>query len=366
VTRVLEVLGQSTGGVGKHVSEVVKALDGSGGLTVDIAAPVDLRAPMPKAVIGVPIPGGMRGHARAVRRLRRTIVEGRYDLVHGHGLRAGMDAALAGRGAGVPALVTLHNLIVPEVSGGIGARVYRRIEPLVVGLSARTLVPSREMAERLAEDAPRFATRIEVLYAGVAEVAEPQRTRTDVRAELDVDDDAGLVVTVARLHPQKALSVMLEAIALVEEEAVLAIVGEGPSEDELRARSAALGLGPRVRFLGWRSNAADIIAAADVFCLSSVWEAVPLAAQEAVLVGTPVVATDVGGLDELITDGASGRLVPSGDPRALAAALRETLASDVDRKKFAEQARADYSMRFNRERILERLREIYVGYERRV
>lgn len=362
MTRVLEVLGQSTGGVGKHVAEVVKALDGTDGLAVDVAAPPDLRAPMPNPVIAVPIPGGLRGHFRAVRRLRRTIVEGRYDLVHGHGLRAGMDAALAARAAGVPALVTLHNLIVPEVSGGIGGRVYRRIEPLVVGLSARTFVPSREMAERLAADAPRFAPKIEVLYAGVAEVAKPKRARMDVRSELNVGD-GGLMVTVARLHPQKALDVMLEAVALVDD-AVLAIVGEGPAEGELRARSAALGLGRRVRFLGWRPDAADIVAAADVFCLSSVWEAVPLAAQEAVLLDTPVVATDVGGLDELITDGVSGRLVPPGDPRALAAALAETLASDVDRKRFAERARADYSMRFTRARILERLREIYLGHER--
>lgn len=366
MTRVLEVLGQSTGGVGRHVSEVVKALDGTAGLEVDIAAPPDLRAPMPKPVIGVPIPGGLRGHVRAVRRLRRTIVEGEYDLVHGHGLRAGMDAVLAARGAGVRSVVTLHNLIVPEVSGGVGARVYRRIEPLVVGLSARTFVPSREMAERLARDAPRLAPRIEVLYAGVAEVAEPKRARTDIRAELDVGDGAGLLVAVARLHPQKALSVMLEAVALVEEDAVLAIVGEGPSEDELRSRSAALGLGPRVRFLGWRSDAADIVAAAEVFCLSSVWEAVPLAAQEAVLLGTPVVSTDVGGLDELITDGVSGRLVPPGDPRALAGALDEMLASEVDRKRLADRARSDYSMRFSRERILERLREIYLGHEQRI
>ena len=360
--RVLEVLGQSTGGVGVHVAEIVKALDGTDGLELEIAAPADLRAPMPKAIVPVPVPGGLRGHGGAVRALRRVIGDGGYDLVHAHGLRAGMDTALAGRRAGVPVLVTLHNLIVPEVSGGLGARVYRRVEPFVVRLSTRTFVPSREMAERLAADAPRLASRIEVLYAGVGEVPEAVRSSSEVRAELGLTEDQKLVVTVARLHPQKAIDVMLRAVALGPDDVVIAVVGEGPLESELRALAAALGISGRVLFLGRRSDVHDLVAAADVFCLSSVWEAVPLAAQEAVLLGTPVVATDVGGLAELISDRVSGRLVPKGDARALAAALTEVLASDVERKRLAERARADYSERFSRDRILERLREVYIEH----
>ena len=80
------------------------------------------------------------------------------------------------------------------------------------------------------------------------------------------------------------------------------------------------------------------------------------------LLGTPVVSTDVGGVNELISDRTSGRLVPKGDARALAAALAEVLASDVERKRLAERARADYSKRFTRTRILERLREVYLEH----
>jgi glycosyltransferase involved in cell wall biosynthesis len=360
--RVLEVLGQSTGGVGMHVAEIVKALDGAHGFVLDIAGPGDLRSPMPKAIVPAPIPGGLRGHLGAVRALRRVIGEGGYDLVHAHGLRAGMDAALAGRRAGVPVLVTLHNLIVPEVSGGMGARIYRRAEPFVVRLSTRTFVPSREMAERLTADAPRLASKIEVLYAGVRGVPEPARSKGEVRAELGLTEDQKLVVTVARLHPQKAIDVMLRAVALGPDDVVLAIVGEGPLESDLRALAAALGTSGRVLFLGRRSDAHELVAAADVFCLSSVWEAVPLAAQEAVLLGTPVVSTDVGGLGELITDRVSGRLVRKGDARALAAALTEVLASDVERKRLADRARADHSKRFTRARILDRLREVYLEH----
>jgi glycosyltransferase involved in cell wall biosynthesis len=360
--RVLEVLGQSTGGVGIHVAEVVRALDGTDDLELDVAAPRDLQVPMPKQVRAVPIPGGLRGHLTAVRELQRVVDEGGYDLMHAHGLRAGMDAVLAGRRAGIPVLVTLHNLIVPEVSGGLAARLFRKVEPIVVRLSARTFVPSREMARRLAGDAPRLASKVEVLYAGVREVAEPVRSGAEVRAELGVGEEQKLIVTIARLHPQKAIDVMLRAIALGPEEVVLAVVGEGPLEQRLRGLSTQLGIEHRVLFLGWRPDANEIVAAADVFCLSSVWEAVPLAAQEAVLLGTPVVSTDVGGVGELIVDGVSGRLVPKGDVRALATALDEVLGSDVDRKRFADRARTDYSLRFGRDRILARLREVYLEH----
>jgi glycosyltransferase involved in cell wall biosynthesis len=364
VTKVLEVLGRSTGGVGKHVAEVVNALDGNSGLTLNIAAPADLLAPMPKDIVSAPIPDGLRGHPRAVRALRRLLDEGAYDLVHAHGLRAGMDAGLACRWASVPVLVTLHNLIVPEVAGGLRASLYRHIEPLVIRLSSRTFVPSRGMAERLADRSPRLAPKVEVLYAGVAEVTAPVRSRTEVRAELGLEEDQRLVVTVARLHPQKALDVMVGAMALMGGPHVLAIVGNGPSESELRLLCEELGVSDRVRFLGWRADATDLVAAADVFCLSSVWEAVPLAAQEAVLLGTAVVATRVGGIDELIIDGDSGRLVPKSDAASLARALQDVLASDVERKRFADRARADYPVRFTRDHIVGRLLRTYSEYAR--
>ncbi|MDQ3941231.1 MAG: glycosyltransferase, partial [Actinomycetota bacterium] len=117
----------------------------------------------------------------------------------------------------------------------------------------------------------------------------------------------------------------------------------------------------RVRFLGFRDDVADLIAAADAFSLSSVWEGVPLAAQEAVLLGTPVVATAVGGMDELVTDGVSGRLVPRDDPAALAAALQEVLGSDELRRSFAEKALRNLESNFSTEEMTERLSTFYRG-----
>lgn len=354
--RILEVLGRSGGGVGRHVAEIVKALDGDPDLSIDIAAPASSLVGMPKPVIDVDIPGGpVRGHRAAVRRLRSVFDDG-YDVIHAHGLRAAIDAGLARRGTGIPLIATLHNLVHPEVSGFVKVRLYRRAEPIAVRLATRTFVPSKEMAAHLRAATPAYAERIEVLHAMTGSPPVASRDRAEVRTELKVPPDGHLIVTVARLHPQKALPVLLAAAAILGPKVVLAVVGDGPQRSELEALAGA-----EVKFLGYREDAADYIAAADIFCLSSVWEAVALAAQEAVLLGTPVVATAVGGLAELITDGVSGRLVPPDDPAALAVALRDTLASEELRREFADRALADYRRNFSREAVLARLKDVYLN-----
>ena len=357
--RALQVLGQSTGGVGRHVADVVEALDGRRGLALDIAAPADLKAPMPKRWTPVPIPRGpLLGHRAAVAGLRSVIEEGGYRLVHGHGLRAGLDAAVAARLAGVPVMVTLHNLVRPEIAGRAHALLYSRMEPLVLSLSLRTLAVSEQMADHLLGVAPRSAAKIEVLHVGVGDRPTINRTRGEVRVALGLGDEP-LIVTAVRLVPQKNLSVMLRALAHLGSPAVLTVVGEGRLRASLQEEARALGVADRIRWLGWRKDVADFIAAADAFCLSSTWEAVPLAAQEAVLLGVPVVATDVGGLRELIRDGVSGRLVLTGDHRALAGALDEVLGNRSRAARLAAAALDHYEARFSRLGMLSRLEALY-------
>ena len=357
MTKVLEVLGRSAGGIARHVAEITAALDGSGDISVDIAGPPDLPVPMPKDVRPVVIPNGAFGHRRARSELRSIIASVRPDVVHAHGLRAGIDSALAAKRSGAHVVVTVHNLVRPEVSGRLKALAFKPAERMVVARADRVLAVSRDIANALSRG--RSGGEIEVLHLGIEPGRQPERSAADVRRELGLADDAGLVVTASRLSQQKALHVMIEA--MVEVNATLLISGEGPLEDELRSRAAVLDIADRVMFLGFRTDVADLIAAADVFCLSSVWEGVPLAAMEAVQLGTPVVATDVGGTGELIADRVSGRLVPPVDPSALAAAVTEVLADEDARRSYVEAARATLARDFSTERMLERLREIYVG-----
>ncbi|MDQ3767602.1 MAG: glycosyltransferase [Actinomycetota bacterium] len=366
--RVLEVLGRSAGGIARHVARVVEGLDGRDGLRIDVAGPGDLPVSMGVPVFEVVIPDGpVRGHPGAIKGLRSIIVRGRYDMVHAHGLRAGIDASLAVRGrrgrdgTGMQVLVSVHNLMRPDILGGPRALVYRRAEGLAVRLSDRTFAPSIEIAEHLRATVAGAADKIEVLHLGVGAAPAGLRPAAEVRRQLGLAATGRLVVTTARLAPQKALDVMLEALAQLPGNVMLVILGDGPLEGELRSLAARLGVADRARFLGWQDEVAGYVAAADVFCLSSRWEAVALAVQEAVVLGTPVVTTDVGGMGELISDRISGRLVPPGDPGALASALAEILASPEDGVRYAAAARARLARDFSTEAMLDRLRRAYIG-----
>lgn len=353
--RVLEVLPRSAGGIGRHVSEIVSALDGRNGIRIDVAGPA-MNVSMPKEMLAVDIPEGpVRGHGAAMRALGSLI--GRYDVVHAHGLRACLDVAPGAKTKRRPIVLTVHNLVRGDIAGRGKAFFYRWAEPLAVRMSARTLAPSQEIARHLREVAPRRREQIEVVYARAPE-PRTRRSARESRSEIGVADGRRLVVSAARLHPQKALNVMLRAVARLPEDVVLAIAGEGPLKEDLDLLAKTLGVDERVRWLGFREDAADFIAAADVFCLSSKWEAVALAAQEAVVLGTPVVATDVGGMGELVRDRVSGRLTPPNRPEALAEALLDALDPVVG-KRYADAARSDYARKFSTEGMLDRLDAIY-------
>lgn len=356
MTRVLQVLGNSTGGIARHVAQVTERLDGDG-FAVDVAGPPALPLQMPKPLHHVSIPNGpAKGHAAAIRRLREIVAAGGYDVVHAHGLRAGIDAALAARSSRTRVVLTVHNVVHPDVAGPARALLYKPAESLAVRLTDHTFAVSREIASRLRR-VRGVGRKVEVLYLGIGDAPEVTRGRDQIRRELAAEGP--LIVTASRLAPQKALHVMFDALARLDVPFTLAVLGTGPLEGNLREAAERAGVAGRVRWLGFRGDVADYIAAGDVFCLSSVWEGVPLAAQEAVLLGVPIVATSVGGMPELVDDAVTGRLVPPGDPAALASALRQVLSNDVLRTTFAAAAQTRLAERFSTEKMLARLAAEY-------
>jgi glycosyltransferase involved in cell wall biosynthesis len=259
----------------------------------------------------------------------------------------------------VPLFASVHNLVRADVAGRTRYSLLRWAEPLLLAVATRVFAASEEIARSLTRMAPRWAHKVEVLHLGVGEPPPVRRAAAEVRSELGLGPDHALVVTAARLAPQKALHVALRALASLPDRVDLAVLGEGPLEAELRAVARGLGLCERVRWLGWRTDVADFVAAADVFCLSSNWEACALAAQEAMQLGTVVVSTDVGGMPELIIDGRSGLLVPKGDDAALARALDKALSKPEMRTVLAAGARARLAESFSTEHMLGRLGTAY-------
>ncbi len=336
---VLLVLGPSGGGIGRHVLALGRGLCERGQDVVVVApsvtiAAVDFRG---AGLRVAPLEVGERPNPvrdlATLRRLRR--MAGRARLVHAHGLRAGALSVLACRWTGrphrrrrgAPVVVTMHNARLGE--GGLRGRLHAVLEALVARGAASVLVVSEDLGERMKGLGAR--------HVDLALVPAPSRAgsathgtdgavvRDAVRARLGVPDGVALLVCVARLAPQKGLPVLLDAVAHLPEgtrPVQVVLAGEGPMHGDLSADIAARDL--PVRLLGRRDDVPDLLAAADLVVVPSLWEGQPLVVQEALQAGAAIVATDAGGTAAVAGDAA--RLVPAADPSALAEVLGELLA----------------------------------------
>jgi glycosyltransferase involved in cell wall biosynthesis len=220
--------------------------------------------------------------------------------------------------------VTAHNAAV----GGPGVRAVHALLTTIVARGADAVLGvSGDLVAGLRAHGARDAERALV----PAPATSPRiRRREEVRAELGVPDDAALLLTVARLAPQKGLDTLTDALRLLHRRhpdlpLVAAVAGEGPLEPELR-RAADDGV--PLLLLGRRGDVPDLLAAADLVVSPSRWEGQPLNLQEALRAGAAIVATDAGGTREVT--GEAARLVRPGDPEALADAI-ETLVVDLGR-----------------------------------
>jgi glycosyltransferase involved in cell wall biosynthesis len=194
----------------------------------------------------------------------------------------------------------------------------------------------------------------------VPAVAVQRVDRMQVRRELDVD---GMLVvgTVANLRATKGWPDLLVAARHVLDEvgnACFVAVGQGPMEHEIEALHRSLRLGDRFRLMGYRTDAVRLMAGCDLFCLASHHEGLPVAVMEAMALGLPIVATDVGGVGELVVDQIHGRLVPPHQSDALANALIELL-TDEDRRAKAAEAVLAKATALSNEVAVRRIEAIY-------
>jgi glycosyltransferase involved in cell wall biosynthesis len=337
---VLLVLATSGGGVGRHVAQIAAGLAGSG-CEVRVAGPAETDGDFGFTAAGVgfePLRIAARprplADRRTVERLRSLAAEA--DVVHAHGLRAGALAVLAVRrlpaGRRPKVVVTLHNALV---SGGAIAVVHAVLERIVARGADVVLVVSKDLGEAIGR---RGARDVRPAVVPAPLLTPPGRTAEDVRRELGVPLGTALLVTIARLAPQKGLDVLLPAVGRLSESGVpvLAVVaGDGPLADRLNSEAAA-GAIP-LRLLGRRADVSDLLIAADVVVVPSRWEGQPLIVQEALLAGAAIVATDAGGTAAVAGDGAV--LVPPGDPIALADAVAGLLADPAAAQALRERAR---------------------------
>jgi glycosyltransferase involved in cell wall biosynthesis len=210
---------------------------------------------------------------------------------------------------------------------------------------------------------PRLRDRTEVLVQGVRldAVRAELGHRDATRAELGLDPGEIVVGTVANFRAQKDYPNLLAAARLLVDRGWpgrIVAVGQGPLEAEMRALHERLALGDRVLLLGQRADAVRVLAACDVFTMASDNEGLPVALMEALALGLPVAATNVGGIPDAVTDGVEALLVPPKQPAALADAIATLTGDDELRARMAAAALAT-GARFDIRNAVTRIEQIY-------
>ncbi len=392
--------GKDTGGMNVYVREVTRFL-GQCGVHVDVFTrsqdehvphvlhdlgygnrvvhiPAGPEVPMPKKELAAHLPEFADG-------IRRFAAEKgiRYDLIHSHYWMSGIAAESLKTEWGVPLVHMYHTLGLmknriarspAEMEGEYRINGERRVLQLADRIIAATLAEKSQLQFLYqANDA-----KISVIPPGVDTShfypIPMEEARENIGIQTNGDDR--LLLFVGRIEPLKGLDTLIRAIALMREQGVqcrvphyLAVVGGDPSasgenlDDEMsrvQALSRKFGLDELVLFLGKRAQDSlpYYYSAADVLIMPSHYESFGMVALEAMACGTPVVASQVGGLAFLVQDGVTGYVIPDGDPQVLSQRLTRLLTEEGLREQLGQQAAA-YARQYAWEKIVAQLIGVY-------
>lgn len=256
--------------------------------------------------------------------LTRLLREEKPVVVHTHSSKAGILGRFAAALAGVPIVLhTFHGFGFHDRQNPIIKAVYVFLERLAARFSTRLIFVSNANIDYAAKHGLVDPKNAILIRSGVslAGLPAPIRDIKEKRASVGIRRDPVLILSVGNLKPQKNPQDFLEVAAQVvakNKRVSFVFVGDGPARAKLEARAIMKGLSRNVRFLGWREDVRELLAASDVFLMTSLWEGLPRALVEAMKSGIPPACYAVDGVKDLIRDGLNGFACTPGDTKELA------------------------------------------------
>lgn len=295
--------------------------------------------------------------------IRRLIRKQDIDIVHTHGVRANLVARIAGRAEGVPVVTTFHSLLRYDYSSSAEALVARALTRLTNNHTDRFIAVSGAVKEDLTTMGVK-PDKVQVIYNGLdVSALVPGDDPDAVRRKLGILPGQRVVAMVGRLHAVKGHVFLLQAARQVVaqyDDVVFLLVGEGTERRLIERTVEELGLNDKVIMTGYYPNVSELYPIMDMLCLPSLMEGMGLVLLEAMYFGVPVVATQVGGIPELIIDGESGLLVAPGNSEALAVAIT-WLLDDPDLRQRLIVGGQRRAQEFTVEKMVRQTEMVYTG-----
>jgi glycosyltransferase involved in cell wall biosynthesis len=278
------------------------------------------------------------------------------DVVHAHKFGSNFWGSVLGRATRVPVVIAHEHSWAFE-----GQPLRRLIDRQVIARACDAFIAvSREDRRRMIELEGIAPEQVVLIPNGI--VPEPPTAARDVRAELGIPAAAPVLVWVGVIRPEKRVDLVVRAVARLAPdfpELRALIVGPSHVEDQPQRLAAELGVESAVRVLGRREDIPDLVDAADLAVLASDREGTPLAMLEYMEAGKPIVATRVGGIPDLVTDGAEALLVEPGSPDALAEGIRALLDDRGRAARLGNRARERSRRDFDFQTMVERVESLY-------
>jgi glycosyltransferase involved in cell wall biosynthesis len=301
---------------------------------------------------------GRLGVIPMLTRLRHLLRQHPGAVLHSHGYKPDILLAFTGVTRHFPALATCHNWI----SESAKMRALEALDKRALRRFAHVAAVSSAIAAQLLRSGIE-AGCVSVIDNGISVLSPAPQARERIRAEFAVGAGERLVLHLGRLARSKRIDVLLAALAELAPQLSLKLllVGEGEEREALERLAGHLNLESRVHFCGYRRDVPDLLAAAELFALSSEREGLPISLLEAMAAACPIVATRVGAIPEVLQDGRDAWLVPAGDLAALRRALGEALASPADAHQRARSAEARFSACYSRDAMGARYLPLYEG-----
>jgi glycosyltransferase involved in cell wall biosynthesis len=369
--KILHLLEATSAGAARYTSDVLLRID-TGAFDVGFAYSPrraderfwrDLSAIQARGIrtFEIPMSRSIRplDDAKALWRIYRLVKEHRFDVVHGHSSKAGFLGRLAAKLADSRVL-TIYSPHAISISAN---PAYGPLERMAGYFTDAMLGVSRSERDELEGYKLIPASKLHHVTAGIDIPGfAAYRDDGEFRRRWRIPEDAVLIGTAGRLAPQKDPLTFVRAAAQLRRDGVpayFAWAGDGDMRRQAESLAESLGVGSQIRFTGYYPDLRPFLAALDVFALTSRYESFGYVTCEAMAMGKPVVATDVAGSNELVRDGETGFLVPSGGVAECAAALGKLAGDAFLRRAMGQAAQQRAREHYDVRRMVRQVEDVY-------